>query len=226
MERMVPAFHCEKIIKIWRDIGCVVLSFAFLSSIHACGSQSGESNSEMKWGVHQSGLRANLFNLRPGQSVEICGQTAQQTQYAIEAIEQWATPIRRWGHFHVKPCGSGSNLRIYIQGSSVWGLNQFTLNPGYIQVYSQASGMMLKALLLHEIGHSWGLCDQYMSSGNAGCSYNRGPYQDDSEVMGSSHAGKTALTAGDIAGIQAIVAIDTPVNHAWRDFLAQRGEVR
>ena len=189
----------------------------------ACGPvDHGENQSVVKWGMHSYGLRANLLNLLPGQSVEVCAQTNEQLNAAVTAIEKWATVINRWGKFSVKPCGSRSNLVITVQGSSVVGQNQFTANPGRILVMGSASGDFLQAILLHEIGHSWGLCDQYMDAGSASCSSTRSPSQNNNEVMGATSANKLQLTEGDKVGIRTVANMDSPANNAWRNHLRMR----
>jgi hypothetical protein len=186
----------------------------------ACGSQADvHKNSEMKWWMHEYGLQANLLNLLPGQSVEVCAQTDEQRQATIDGIKQWATVIGRWGHFTVKSCGSGANLVVNVQGSSVTGQNWFMSNPGSILVLFSASGDFLKAILLHEMGHSWGLCDQYTDAGTAACSTVRSPTQNNYEVMGVTSPDKLLLTQGDASGIQAVTRLESPSNNAWRRFL-------
>ncbi len=186
----------------------------------SCGSVNPEQKkSEVKWGVHSGGLQANLLNLLPRQSVEVCGQSAEQMNAAVAGIQKWSTVISRWGQFSVKPCGSQSNLVINIEGSSVVGLNYFMQNPGLIYVMSSATGHYLEAILLHEMGHSWGLCDQYTDAGSASCSGTTGPFQDNNEVMGTTMPEKLTLTEGDKVGIRTVVKMDSPANNAWRTHL-------
>ncbi len=186
-----------------------------------CGRSSDSndsSESELKWGMHSSGLAANLLNLRPRQSVAICSQNASHVTAAVDAIKQWSSAIGRWGHFTVNKCGTKSDLVINVRGSSVIGRNQFTARPGFIEVLSTARNEYLHAILLHEVGHSWGMCDQYMSPASARCRYMPNSGQNNSEVMGTTTASKLKLTAGDIKGVQQVAAMNSPVNNEWKAF--------
>ncbi|MCX6117715.1 MAG: hypothetical protein NT027_09250 [Proteobacteria bacterium] len=159
--------------------------------------------------------------MRPNQSVEVCAQKSNWVTAGHEAIQKWSTVLGRWGHFKVNPCNSGSDLKINMQPFGQTGLNYFTENPGRIFIQSSASGDFLKAVVLHEFGHSFGLCDQYKDAGSAGCSSSRSDRQENSEVMGQTNAGKIQLTPGDIKGVQTI-AQDPGVRSTaiWSQYLA------
>jgi hypothetical protein len=184
------------------------------------GCRDVTNDSRVKWGVHNSARSANLLNLRPAQSVEICADNKDHIPAAHFAIEQWATALGRWGHFKVLDCGKGATLRINMDGFEQTGLNFFTGNPGRVFVNGSASGNYLKAISLHEFGHSYGLCDQYKDAGSANCSDERSLRQDNDEVMGSTNAKKLALTAGDIEGVRHTAGDFTiKANLEWDNYL-------
>lgn len=194
----------------------ILVVIAFMT--FACRAPESQ-RSTVKWGVHQMGSGANILNLLPNQSIEICAPSDDWLAAAKSAIQQWATPIGRWGHFEIKPCNSSSNLVINMQGFGQAGLNYFTDTPGRIYIQSNATGNMLKALILHEYGHSFGLCDQYMDAGSASCS-STADRQDNSEIMGATSPDKQKLTAGDIDGVKAASKINIRANKEWDSFLA------
>jgi hypothetical protein len=197
-------------------IGCTtLLADAFLS---ACGRDI-ETESNPSWNTHRAARFANLLTLSPNETVELCGPTNEHVAAGVDAIRQWAEPIGRWGHFRVQDCGSGSDLRINIRNSNQYvGLNYLTSNPGLIYTRTGASGNFLKALMLHEIGHSWGLCDQYTDPGRENCATNRPPSP--GEVMGGTNASKIRLTPGDIEGIKAAAGLqDVSINQRWQVYL-------
>lgn len=186
-----------------------------------------ENLARLRWGVHQMGLNANLLNLRPNESVEVCANDDDTVTFAHEAIKQWATAINRWDHIKVATCGQGADLKINISGFGQTGLNYFTERPGRIYVASNSSGNFRKAILLHEFGHSFGMCDQYMDSGSAGCGDHSSPRQENSEIMGSTNASKLALTPGDIQGVKTAASVlSVATNREWSNFLANQGSTQ
>lgn len=199
-------------------LSMTAFGLGFMSSCQD-GTKVGESR--LKWGMHQLGRSANLLNLLPGQSVSVCAPNDEWTKNAHEAIRQWSSAIGRWGHFAIKNCNERSTLRIDMQEYAASGLNYFSQNPGRILIDANSVGSINRALILHEFGHSYGLCDQYRDAASASCSDHRSPLQDNDEVMGVSTASKTRLTAGDIEGVKAVAAdMMVPANVTWKNFLA------
>jgi hypothetical protein len=100
------------------------------------------------------------------------------------------------------------------------GLNYFTARPGKIFIKSSASGNFLRAIALHEYGHSFGLCDQYKDAGSAGCSDAKSARQENAEVMGATNASKLNLTMGDIEGVRKAASdMSVRANQAWQNYL-------
>jgi hypothetical protein len=179
-----------------------------------------EPESRLQWGVHSSARSANLLNLLPNQSVEVCADKQDWVAASHEAIQKWSTAIGRWGHIKVVQCGQTSDLTINLQGFDSTGLNYFTARPGKIFMKSSASGNLLRAIALHEFGHSFGLCDQYKDAGSSNCSDARSERQENSEVMGATNASKLNLTLGDIEGVRKAASdLSVRANARWQNYL-------
>jgi hypothetical protein len=194
-----------------------VLTMAALS---ACQKTPAPAESRAKWGFVNGGQYANLLNLEPNQSVSICSPDADWSAAARFAIEQWATVLGRWGYFKVLNCGDSADLTINMQGFDSVGLNYFRASPGRIFLQSSASGDYLKALALHEYGHSFGMCDQYPSVNN--CTQ-LSSQKNDQEVMGTTYEAKIRLTQGDIEGVKSVAdSPEVPTNEIWKKFLSSK----
>ncbi len=204
-------------------MGHLALGLLLVITMGCIRKQAAESQSTLEWGVHPSYSSANLLRLEPDQSVEFCGPTHQHIGYAENGFRQWAEALNRWDHIKVNPCGSKSHQVINLMRSGNLGMNHFTGNPGLIEVSSTATGDFLHALILHELGHSFGLCDQYGNGGT--CSNIRSPYLQGSEVMGATNATKRSLTAGDITGAQKAASLDTPANRLWTAYLSSLARI-
>ena len=197
--------------------GCLLFAAAF---VQGCKSST-EAESRLQWGVHQSARSANILNLLPNQSVEVCADKQDWVAAGQEAIQKWATAIGRWGHIKVVQCGQTSDLTINLQGFDSTGLNYFTARPGKIFMKSSASGNFLRAIALHEFGHSFGLCDQYKDAGSSNCSDARSERQQNSEVMGATNASKLNLTLGDIEGVRKAASdLSVRANSRWQNYLS------
>lgn len=184
----------------------LVLSFA------SCNDPSrGGAASRVKWGQLNGGETANIIGISPGESLEFCSDDPAAVAGAERATEKWSSVIGRWGHFKMNKCGSQSTVKINISGFGQTGLNYWNANPGRIYVNSSATGNFLNAILLHEVGHSFGLCDQYMGAAQANCSENRMSAQQNSEIMGSTSPSKLEVTGGDIEGVKS-VSVDASID--------------
>lgn len=200
-----------------------IILMVFVSwGLFSCKSDD-KSMSRLKWGIHNSARSANLLNLLPNQSVEVCAENPESIPAAHEAIQKWSSAIGRWGFFKIKECGQGADLRIDMFGYDATGLNYFSANPGKIYISSSSSGNFRKAIILHEYGHSFGLCDQYKDAGSANCSDDRSPRQENDEVMGATYPSKLQLTPGDIEGVRKAASSPiVPSTKVWQSFLANQ----
>ncbi len=162
--------------------------------------------------------RNKLIHADPDDKIEICGINPEVT---IWAVLSWAQPIQRFERLkqNLVPCNSGGSGRkvlveeinggnkapAWTAGSTV------TINKDKIHNYNDN---FFKAIMLHEIGHAWGLCDQYASVNN--CHSGAGPKVNDA-VMGSTHQGKLQLHNDDMIGIRELSERgDLPANSLWR----------
>lgn len=167
---------------------------------------SQRSGSRTEWYLMKNWQQANLLSVLPGQSVSVCTQVAKPEWVpATEwAIEQWARAAGRWGYFKLVPCEEPANLKIRLryptegEGNPL-AMNYYSNKPGVIVIGTgeRAKGDYLKAVMLHEIGHSWGLCDMYARSNPEETCSDIGDGVDNSELMGQTDASKLALTGGD-----------------------------
>ena len=193
-----------------------------MGALFSCKSED-QNLSRLKWGVHLSARNANLLNLLPNESVEVCADNPESIPAAHEAIQKWSTVIGRGGYFKIKDCGQGADLRIDMYGYDAAGMNYFSARPGKIYISTTSSGDFRKALILHEYGHSYGMCDQYKDSASANCSDDRSERQENNEVMGATNASKLQLTAGDIEGVRkAASSSAVPSTKTWENFLANQ----
>ncbi len=216
----------------------IFLLLAFLASLSSCKISSSESG--LRGDLHTGfGTHANIMSLRPGESLEFCGQRQDQIQAAERAVAKWLTPIGRNGHLNINPCNTGSNLRINLtainrcQGSPACNIYRLNLgepdngrfDDGTIEISSQVSGAYLDAMLLHELGHSFGLCDQYTDKASANCVGAPGaPRQDNREIMGATDASKQQLTQGDLDALQRAVDANYRSTGDWQHFLANASQ--
>jgi hypothetical protein len=199
----------------------LIAMILFAWALSSCRSEQVENESRLQWGVHQMAYGANLLNLRPTQTVEVCAPKQEWVQYAQEAIQKWSSALGRWGHFQVNPCRSGSTLKINLIPGDELGLNYFTEKPGRIYIGSNLGNKLARAVILHEFGHSFGMCDQYPSNAGKGCSSASSGRLENREIMGTTDPSKTELTQGDIEGVKtAAEKAGAQANGEWQQFLA------
>ena len=110
------------------------LIVVILAGMALAGCRAGETESRVKWGVHNSARYANLLNLLPNQSVEVCADKEDWVSAGQEAIQKWSSAIGRWGHFKIVKCGESADLTIRMMGYESAGINYFTERPGRIQI--------------------------------------------------------------------------------------------
>ena len=118
---------------------CKMLFLVLIALLTFACRQPQTDRSTVKWGVHQMGPNANILNLLPNQTLEVCAPNDEWISAAKSAVQQWATAIGRWGYFEIKPCNSSANVKITMSGFDQAGLNYFTENPGRIYIQSNAN---------------------------------------------------------------------------------------
>jgi hypothetical protein len=192
----------------------------------SCNS-SANRKTRLKWDLLGQADYANMLSVLPNESVEICSSDQELIDEAKSAIQQWSVAINRWGHFKLNDCGKGSDLRINMvpftptAQENILARNFYWKNPGHIDVLFNITGDFKKAVVLHELGHSFGLCDQYEKEGyNPGCSGIGTPRKQNNEIMGATDQTKLKLTDGDIKGaLEAATNPQIPFSKPWKEYL-------
>ncbi len=209
-----------------RSFGLVA---ALVSFMVACGPQTNEQDSELKWGhlPTSAGSGNWLTNVGPQDEIELCGT---DTSYLEVAVRRWAEPLGRAQHLKIVACGKGTKVKSKITFATnhteypctVNGVQGATdPNSGQMWICSKLSAP-IKYVIVHETGHMWGMCDMY-AGGESKCDSKNKTVVDNSAIMGNGSVGDDpALTKDDIEGIKAMGARSefSAVNQAWADFLA------
>jgi hypothetical protein len=208
-----------------------IIALALTSTlVVGAGCMQGPTTSQTQWGaMNDSGDSQTSFlvNVPPGGTIGVCSSDPSVVDIAIRATLLWAKPIGRLvgpatlnmvpncnTERHIKltmgsngPCGGdaagcSSGNEIFINSNDL-------SNPVYLHV------------LIHEIGHQWGMCDQYDIQRTANCAIS-GPRGADPDSIMAVANGKTKLTADDIEGIIFLADLHptmrypTPVNDQWK----------
>lgn len=171
--------------------------------VYGCDGKS--SQSKLEWGHLNNIGQQNLILATPTDRIAICGINPEVTSWAVLS---WANAIGRAAVMsrNLIPCGTGGatntvTVEIANGGDApAWTSGtDVTVNSAMVQT---SPNQFYRAIMLHEVGHAWGLCDQYADMGN--CDPNNSTQFDDSAVMGSTTEDKQQLTPDDVAGIKAL----------------------
>lgn len=209
----------------------LIIALALVVPFVAC-KQRRETGSEVKWG-HLKHLNENteLIYLPPGSSIAVCGRAAPMVK---KLVANWARTIGRDTLLTLKDCNTSATkvLTIYEHESphAQQRCRHFYPNggaggfrEGNDLVFCVAfTDLKFEQALLHELGHSWGLCDQYTSdlANSDNCSAVHSGPKDPNSAMGAYKA--VDITADDIEGMKALAArSDIPANAKWQEALAQ-----
>lgn len=187
--------------------------------IYGCGKKN--SPSEIEWG-HLENMHSRLIELPPNSTITTCGY---KSDLIAESVRVWAKSIGRDAYLNINSNCQASGARL-IRGisptesdpSSMCSGNVAAYTNGqYIKFCKEYSQDLMINISLHEVGHGWGLCDQYDDGMNCDPEH-RGP-TDPRSVMGAAQ-GNLELTADDIEGIKALSEReDIPANAVWKRFL-------
>jgi hypothetical protein len=187
--------------------------------ITGCNPQS-NPESDPTWGMFKDSnhLRlVTLLNLPPQSKVCVSGYNAEK---AVWAINQWSTAAGRQNHLKAASCYNEAGARsIRIvgpeSGSCDPNVAGKTDTVSEVKICQNFQENILDHVFLHEIGHMWGLCDQY--DGGRNC---QGGTTNPNTVMGAA-SGLQSLTPDDIEGIRAVTQSDSiPANQAWKSIQA------
>lgn len=163
--------------------------------------------SRVKWGVLGQDGSKSLIDVKPGESIGVCGNDPAAVQALISAIKAWAEPIGRASQLKIINSCNGSSKFVRITAGSKGPCPEGAAgcsggNDIWVMDYRSAVGIHI---VLHEVGHQWGLCDQYDVTAAFGlpdnCEFEGPRGKDPNAVMGSAR-GLTRLTADDIEGIK------------------------
>jgi hypothetical protein len=213
----------------------------FFSLITSCADKPSES--EPYWGHLNYSPNAWIANIGPQSTISTCGNYADE---GAESIKIWAAAIGRASDLKIQT--TSCEPQAYLSPSSANHQYEFrTAVTSFEQTYCKenilafASAEMrlvvvcrpdvnLKGVMLHEVGHLWGMCDQYpirLSSTGEPLGDNCDPVHRTSERQGDSVMGAgglySELTATDAEGIKALsLRTDIPANKEWRDYLSSQ----
>lgn len=197
---------------------CVKIALLF------AGCSTEPASSEAKWGHlddNTGGNRAGWFiNIMPGETVEICGSD-REIYETEKAFKKWAAAIGRAEQIKVVACTDAEPSKkkwVITVSQSSWSM----CTPGTGKVEMGGGGSGPTEAMLHEMGHLWGMCDQYTDNCDP---ENRGEWNLGS-VMGS--AASLELKEDDIVGIKKLAqreGPDFPANAVWTKLIQQQTEV-
>ena len=189
------------------------------------------NSSQVKWGYLTDVEDVILLKVPPKGKVTVCSDNQQIGENVVRSVLTWAKEIGRGNYLNVdNSCNNDTNFKINVKyATTVEGYpNPTACTDGQGQIYySDAQQYGQFPVMLHEIGHNWGLCDQYENGDPAAdnCS---------NELAGHTNADKTGtgnsvmggnygdtLTSDDIEGIKYIAEMQNiGVNKEWKEFLS------
>jgi hypothetical protein len=224
-----------------------ILFFAIGSmSILSCKSRS---NSETKYGAlseYQIPKDHWLVGVPPGGTILVCGQ---QTKSILDAVKTWARTLGREEKINFKessdcnesvPAGS-AKIQTYDglvgpHGTCPNFAAAATYNDpspfGFtIQICNPIRGSDVHAML-HEVGHTFGLCDQYGAISASGayervgmhptCDSTYNSIEATSSIMSADYS-VLELSADDILGIRILgCRADIPGNLEWEQVAVEK----
>ena len=183
-----------------------------------------EQGTQLKWGhldeVATDGSKA--IQAGPNDKIELCGP---QTENVSWALLTWMKSISREQRIasNIVPCNSGAKFKIQLTSQS-GGMAQFPSAPAWTSgstitfnagIQPIDGSNMFKAILLHEMGHVVGLCDQYSGVDNCNSLHSSGQKVGDS-IMGATNPNKLNLSQDDVTGAQKLAErSDVPANAQW-----------
>lgn len=189
---------------------------AILLFASACGAPETHPSSQIQWGV----LRGAAATFRSARTLLICGDGALRP-VGNDALWEWNNARGRHHSMVNSPsCAPryrfDASLRVVSQPCSagVAGFHTQSGNHHDITICAGVPRANWIRVMLHEVGHAFGLCDQY-SPGNSSqiafhsnCGWPRSNRPARS-VMGGLYSGSPeALTPDDVLGIKYLQAED------------------
>ena len=177
-----------------------LILWALLSAMPSCHQAS--SDSKLQWGFLAPGSSL-LIHVPDGGTIRVCGEYFNSVRWAIQT---WGVPINR--SYNVVYDCTNAQINLFVQNEQYAkdqceSLKITTAFAHPLQSPQEIvdCGILAgnDAIVLHEVGHLFGLCDQYAASiGN--CETNNGIVI--GSVMNANNS--LTLTEDDIEGIQAL----------------------
>ena len=146
-----------------------------------------------------------LISLPPGSTISVCGDYVTE---GIQSVTQWAEAAgRSSGLSIVHGCSAGYVLTIHDSDNAdakalcAQYPGAAALGGKTINFCTNVGQDLRHNIMLHEIGHIWGLCDQYSTEGldsstaNAAdnCDPNHSTAKDPNSVMGAAMARRMTM---------------------------------
>lgn len=211
-----------------------LLGLALLLQLNSCRPPQGDmmgGESGLKWGhlrYEQASGGNWLTNIGPQDQVELCGDAPEKLEIAVR---KWADAIGRGKHMKFAQCNqanAGKKIKLTLRLNfaeypcTINGVQGATTpNDGVIRVCSRLAAPEAY-VILHEVGHMWGMCDMYPGQ-TQNCDPNNMTQIDNSAIMGNgSIKDNPDLSPDDRDGVIAMAARPdfASVKKAWDDFLA------
>jgi hypothetical protein len=184
-----------------------------LLTLSACKTNGGMQESQSKYGHLDSILERydHLIDVPPNVKIEICGYFADKIE---RAVREWAAAIDREEHLTFvrnDVCGpkaadtvarvsgyepSPEQLSAFCKYAvaAATPFDGFDFRIGFCTTHKFSDDIWRK-VLLHEVGHSWGMCDQYGEVGADGSANKIGMHPRCSPIFRSEKATASIMSA-------------------------------
>ena len=118
-------------------------------------------DSETKGGVLNHFEDASLLQLPPNGTVTICSDNTEVGDNVKRAIYTWASAIERDSYISVDTlCSDNTDVTLKVSQDTEAPTAHTEPDKGIIH-YKDVDTYGQFPVMLHEVGHNWGLCDQY-----------------------------------------------------------------
>lgn len=201
----------------------------------ACGEKAGKvgETSDLMYGFLNN-KTASLLTLKPGDKVLVCGtQQENLRELAFVSVKKWSEASGR-ANLVVEQNESCTNRKQYAASIAV-AYNGSNCQGNILGYHSQsgqhhdivscplAKSSQGPATMLHEVGHAWGLCDQYDENNAARITFHdncQSQYKSAAaarSIMGGGYQNSpNGLTEDDFLGIRiGACRPDIAANTAW-----------
>lgn len=198
-----------------------------ISTLFGCGAP--DPQAKLQWGALPEGDSIGygkwLVDLMPSDSIRVCADTDDLAERGVQIVKLWAAPIGRAEKLDVKAgCSGGVRLlKIHDGSAGPCGAGAAGCSGGNEIWIGNARSKLGTYVMIHEIGHQWGMCDQYAGVENCEVSGPNG--KNNRSVMGNGNPNQTNISADDIEGIRYLADMypqrprKTKANDAWKQLI-------